>query len=140
MAEESPQSYRQCAIARLARAEGMYRALNQDALPTAFCELAQVSSLIWDAVIDTIATVHMTNGGIPSGNSPELRGYTKAEFPEIYRNWGGPARLHNFQHRPYQPINEFDEACRTTARLLTQLNSHLPESMRLPVDSFAWLS
>ena len=140
MAEESPQSYRHCAMARLARAEELYRSISPETRPSAFCEMAQVASLIWDAVIDAVAVAYMTGGGAPSGNSTELRGYAKAQFPEMYRNWGGPAKLHNFQHRPYQTPGEFNEACLTTAKLLTQLNGHLPEPLRLPTDSFSWLS
>ena len=139
MAEASPQAYRQCALARLERAEELYRAIHPETRATAFCELAQAASLIWDAVIDAVAALYIDRGATPSGNSVELRQYVKTELPEVYDYWHGPARLHNFQHRPYLD-DAFDFGCRRTAVLLAALNDHLPESLRLPADSFGWLS
>ena len=140
MAEASPESYRQCALARLARAEEQYRAINPETRATAFCEMAQVASLIWDAVIDAVAVAYMAGGSTPSGNSTELSRYAKRGLPEVYQYWYAPARLHNFQHRPYMNSGAFDFSSRRTAVLLTQLNRHLPEPLRLPADSFGWLS
>ena len=139
MAEASPQTYRQCAISRLQRAEEMYRAIRSETRVTAFCELAQIASLIWDAVIDAVAVSYMAGGSTPSGNSTELSQYAKAELPDAYEFWHGPARLHNFQHRPYLNYDAFDFACRRTAVFLETLNRRLPEPLRLPADSFNWL-
>ena len=139
MAEASAQAYRQCAMARLAQAKELYRAISPEARPAAFCELAQIASLIWDAVIDAISVAYMNGGGTPSGNSTEIRGYAKGALPNAFQEWHGPSRLHNFQHRPCQSIGVFDEACLITANLLTQLNGYLPEPLRLPPDSFDWL-
>lgn len=140
MDEATAQAYRQCAMARLERAQELYRSIGPETRQPAFCELAQVSSLIWDAVIDALATVYMDRGGAPSGNSVELRGYAKSELPDVYRYWSGPGRLHNFQHRPYQDVDLFHEGCLLTARLFLQVNTHLPEPLRLPADRFGWLS
>ena len=140
MAEASPQTYRQCAMTRLERAEEMYRAISPETRATALCELAQVASLIWDAVIDAVAVSYMAGGSTPSGNSTELSQYAKTELPDVYEFWHGPARLHNFQHRPYLGEGAFDFACQRTAALLTSLNRHLPEPLRLPADRFDWLS
>lgn len=140
MADADPETYRQCAISRLACAEEMYRAINPETRATAFCELAQVASLIWDAVIDVVSAAYMAGGGTPSGNSTEIRQYAKTALPIVYRYWKGPARLHNFQHRPYQSTELFAEHCEDTADLLLQLNGYLPESLRLPAESFGWLS
>ena len=107
---------------------------------TAFCELAQVASLIWDAVIDAISIAYMSGGGEPSGNSIEMRNYAKETLPIVYRYWKGPVRLHNFQHRPYQSTELFAEHCEDTADLLTELNGYLPEPLRLPADRFDWLA
>ena len=139
MTEASAQEYRQCALARLARAEELYRTISPEARPTAFCELAQVASLIWDAVIDAVSVAYMNGGGTPSGNSIQMRGYAKSALPHVYQEWQGPSRLHNFQHRPYQSTCTFEEACLTTSNLLVQLNGYLPEPLRLPADSFGWL-
>ena len=140
MAEASPETYRQCAMARLQRAEEMYRAISPEARAMAFCEMAQVASLIWDAVIDAVAISYMAGGSTPSGNSTELSRYAKAELPDVYYYWYGPARLHNFQHRPYLSNHTFNFARRRTAVLLAMLNNHLPEPLRLPSDSFDWLT
>ena len=140
MVNAGPHSYRQCAIARLERAEEIYLAISPKTRTTAFCELAQVASLIWDAVIDAISVAYMAGGGAPSGNSIEMRQYAKASLPIAYRYWKGPIRLHNFQHRPYQSTALFAEHCEDTADLLIQLNAYLPETLRLPSDSFDWLT
>ena len=140
MAEASPQTYRQCAMTRLERAEEMYRAISPETRATDFCELAQVASLIWDAVIDAVAISYMAGGSTPSGNSTELSQYTKTELPDVYEFWHGPARLHNFQHRPYLNDGAFDFARHRTAVFLATLNGHLPEPLRLPADKFDWLS
>lgn len=140
MVEASAQTYRQCAVARLARAEEIYRAISPETRATAFCEMAQVASLIWDAVIDAVAVAYMAGGSTPSGNSTEIAQYAKRRLPDVYYFWYGPARLHNFQHRPYLNSGAFEFASRRTAVLLTQLNDHLPEPLRLPADSFGWLS
>ena len=118
----------------------MYQAIDPVTRATAFCELSQVASLIWDTVIDSISIAYVVSGGAPSGNSIEIRQYAKTALPIVYRYWKGPVRLHNFQHRPYQSSGLFAEHCEDTADLLTQLNHHLPEPLRLPADSYGWLS
>ena len=140
MVDAGPETYRQCAVARLERAEELYRSITPEARATAFCELAQVASLIWDAVIDAISTAFVSGGGAPSGNSIEMRNYAKEALPIAYRYWKGPVRLHNFQHRPYQSTELFTEHCEDTADLLRELNGYLPEPLRLPADGFDWLS
>ena len=132
--------YRQCALARLERAADLYQAIPPETRSTAFCELAQVASLIWDAVINAITVVFVESGGTPSGNSTEIRAYAKSVLSDVYGYWRGAAWLHNFQHRPHGNMSAFDNACRYTANLLTQLNGHLPEPLHLPADSLAWLS
>ena len=140
MADAGPGPYRQCAMARLERAEELYRAISPETRATAFCELAQVASLIWDAVIDAISVAYMAGGGEPSGHSAQMREYAKEALPIAYRYWKGPIRLHNFQHRPYQRIELFAEHCEDTADMLTNINGYLPEPLRLPADSFGWMS
>lgn len=141
MTEASPQtSYRQCALTRLARAEELYRSITPEDRATAFCEMAQVASLIWDAVIDAVTAAYVESGGAPTGRSTEIRVYARNVLPDVYEYWKGPAWLHNFQHRPHRDSNALSNACRYTARLLTLLNRHLPEPLRLPADSFGWLS
>ena len=139
MASAGPGLYRQCAMARLARAEELYRSINPEARATAFCELAQVASLIWDAVIDAISVAYTVGGGEPSGKSAQMREYAKEALPIAYRYWKGPIRLHNFQHRPYQRIELFDEHCEDTAGMLANINDYLPGPLRLPPESFDWL-
>ena len=140
MDEPTQQTYHQCAVARLARARELYLAISPESRLTASCEMAQVASLVWDAVIDAIATMYMGSGSAPSGNSTEMRRYAKSALPDVYEYWGGPGRLHNFQHRPYQDIGVFHEGRLLAAGLFSQLNDHLPEPLRLPADSFGWLS
>ena len=140
MTEATPQAYRQCALSRLSRAEELFRAIASETRATAFCELAQVASLLWDAVIDAVTAAYVHGGGAPSGRSTEIRAYVKRALPDVYGYWKGPSWLHNFQHRPYQDISAFNSACRYTSNLLTQLNTRLAESLRLPANSFGWLS
>lgn len=127
-------------MARLQRAEEMYRAIRSETRATAICELAQIASLIWNAVKDTLAVSYMAGGSTPSGNSTELSRHAKAELPDVYEFWHGPARLHNFQHRPYLNYDAFDFARRRTAVFLATLNGRLPAALRLPSDRLAWLS
>lgn len=98
MADADPETYRQCAMARLARAQALYGAINPESRSTAFCELAQVASLIWDGVIDAVSIAYITDGGEPSGVSTQVRQYAKTAMPDVYGHWTGPGWLHNFQH------------------------------------------
>ena len=103
-------------------------------------ELAQVASLIWDATIDLVSALALLDGVATSGRSSDMSDYAKRQLEDVYRRWRGPARLHNFQHKPDHPESEFWQSCRHAGAALTLLNSKLPPQLQLPADCWEWLA
>ena len=66
-------------------------------------ELAQIASLVWDATIDMVSALALLIGVALTGRSSDMTDYAKRRLPDAYVDWPGPARLHNFQHKPDHP-------------------------------------
>ncbi len=103
-------------------------------------ELAQVASLIWDATIDLVSALALSNGVRLTGRSSDMSDYAKHQLPDIYEEWQGPARLHNFQHKPDHPESGFRQSCQSAGALLPMLNAELPPHLQLPADCWEWLA
>ena len=103
-------------------------------------ELAQIASLIWDATIDLVSSLALLDGVRLTGRSADMSDYAKRQLPQIYEEWQGPARLHNFQHKPDHPESRFRQSCQSTATLLPMLNSKLPAQLRIPAECWEWLA
>ena len=62
-------------------------------------------------------------------------------LPErLFRNWPHLARLHNFLHKPNLAENEFLAELYYAGNMLALFNGHLPQSIQLTADRFAWLT
>ena len=103
-------------------------------------ELAQVASLIWDATIDLVSALALLNGVRLTGRSGDMSDYAKRQLPKIYEEWQGPARLHNFQHKPDHPESGFRQSCQSAGTLLPLLNAELPSHLQLPAECWEWLA
>ena len=103
-------------------------------------ELAQIASLVWDATIDLVSALALLNGVALTGRSSDMSDYAKRRLSDAYVHWPGPARLHNFQHKPNHPEPAFQLACLETSSVLSQLNQQLPPRLQLPADCWEWLA
>ena len=103
-------------------------------------ELAQIASLVWDATIDLVSALALLDGVAVTGRSSDMSDYAKREQAGAYLDWPGPARLHNFQHKPNHPEPEFQLACRRASFVLSRLNRRLPVRLQLPADCWEWLA
>ena len=103
-------------------------------------ELAQVASLIWDATIDLVLALALLNGVGVSGRSSDMSDYAKRQLEDVYRRWQGPARLHNFQHKPNHPESEFRQSCQSAGAALALLDAKLPAQLQLPAECWEWLT
>ena len=103
-------------------------------------ELAQVASLVWDAAIDLVSALALLDGVALTGRSADMSDYAKSRLADVYMSWRGPARLHNFQHKPNHPESEFQSACLEAGDALSLLNQRLPATLQLPSECWEWLA
>ena len=103
-------------------------------------ELAQIASLVWDATIDLVSALALLDGMAVTGRSSDMSDYAKLHQAGAYLDWPGPARLHNFQHKPNHPEPAFQLACRRASLVLSQLNQQLPARLQLPAECWEWLA
>ena len=103
-------------------------------------ELAQIASLVWDATIDMVSALALLNGVALTGRSSDMTDYAKRRLPDAYVDWPGPARLHNFQHKPDHPEPGFQLACRRAGSALSQINRRLPAHLQLASECWEWLA
>ena len=103
-------------------------------------ELAQVASLVWDATIDMVSALALLNEEALTGRSSDMSDYAKRQLPKAYIDWSGPARLHNFQHKPDHPEPGFRLACRRAGDASSGLNGQLPAHLQLASECWDWLA
>ena len=95
---------------------------------------------MWDATIDMVSALALLNGVALTGRSSEMSDYAKRRLPDAYMDWPGPARLHNFQHKPNHPEPRFQLACRRAGSVLSLLNQQLPAHLQLTSECWEWLA
>ncbi len=104
-------------------------------------EVAKVASLVWDAAIDILSALALSDGENATGVSSDLRQYARHNYPHTtFRYWRNLARLHNFQHKPNLPENELRSELYYTGIVLDFFNTQLPQPMRLVADSLIWVT
>ena len=104
-------------------------------------ELAKIASLIWDATIDLLFAVALRDGHSATGVSSDMSNYANRHLDDAYFYWsGGPARLHNFQHKPDRSLDEFRRYCGYTGAFLELVSSRLPAPLQLPATCWSWLA
>ena len=104
-------------------------------------EVAKVASLVWDAAIDLLSALALLGGADVTGISSDMRRYARYNLPHgAYRNWSSLARLHNFQHKPNLPQNEFRSELYYTGVMLETYHSQLPPPMQIAAAGLAWLA
>ena len=135
----APADYAGYAASRLTVARSRFDATASQSHAERRGELAQVASLVWDATIDLVSALALLDGIGVSGRSADMSDYAKRSLPDIYDYWRGPARLHNFQHKPNHPEPEFRESCNDAGTTLSLLNVELPTQMQLPAECWEWL-
>ena len=135
----TPADYAGYAESRLTVARSRFEATPSQPYAERRGELAQVASLIWDATIDMVSALALLNGVAVSGRSADMSDYAKRRLPDTYGYWRGPARLHNFQHKPNHPEPEFCESCHDAGTALFLLNVELPARLQLPSECWEWL-
>ena len=132
--------YCRLAASRLAEAEAKYARAAGLSYPDGVMDLAKTASLVWDAAIDILSALQTRDGGEPSGRSSDMRQYARHRLPaDIYEHWPRLAELHNFQHKPTQPIDIFGDALWYSSVMLQLLNDRLPPTLQLPSDRFRWM-
>ena len=128
------------AESRLTRARRRSDLTASQSYPARRGELAQIASLVWDATIDLVSAIALLNGVALTGRSSDMSDYAKQGLSDAYVHWPGPARLHNFQHKPDHPETRFQSACLEASSVMSQLNLHLPARLQLPADCWEWLT
>jgi len=113
------------AESRLTRARRRFDLTESQSYTERRGELAQIASLVWDATIDMVSALALLNGVALTGRSSDMSDYAKRRLPDAYMDWPGPARLHNFQHKPNHPETRFQLACRRAGSVLSLLNQQL---------------
>ena len=104
-------------------------------------EVAKAASLVWDAAIDILSALALLNGENVTGVSSDMRQYARYNLPFIaFRYWRNLARLHNFQHKPNLPQDEFRSELYYTGIMLETYNVQLPLPMQIAAASLAWLT
>ena len=136
----TPAEYAGYAEARLTVARSRFEATASQSYERRRGELAQVASLIWDATIDLVSALALLNGVRLTGRSGDMSDYAKRQLQDVYRLWRGPARLHNFQHKPDHPESGFRQSCQYAGAALILLNSKLPAHLQLPAECWEWLA
>ena len=140
MLDLTASDYAGFAESRLTRARRRFDLTTSQSYPARRGELAQIASLVWDASIDPVSALALLDSAALTGRSSDMSDYAKRRLPEVYVDWSGPARLHNFQHKPNHPEPEFQSACLETSGVLSQLNLHLPARLQLPSECWEWLA
>ena len=129
------------AESRLREAGERYRSSLAQCYDDSRAELAKIASLIWDATIDLLFAVALRDGRSATGVSSDMSNYAKRHLDDAYFYWsGGPARLHNFQHKPDRAQDEFQRYCRYAGGFLDLVNSRLPSGLQLPSSCWDWLA
>ena len=136
----TPADYAGYAESRLTVARRRFEATVSQPYAERRGELAQVASLIWDATIDLVSALALLNGVGVSGRSSDMSDYAKRQLPRIYEEWQGPARLHNFQHKPDHPEAGFGQSCQSAGAALALLDAKLPAQLQLPAECWEWLT
>ena len=132
--------YCRLAASRLAEAEAKHARATVLPYPDDILELAKTASLVWDAAMDILSALQTGDGAEPSGRSSDMRQYARHRLPaNIYDHWPRLAGLHNFQHKPTQPISMFREALWYSGVMLQLLNARLQPTLQLPSDHFQWM-
>ena len=103
-------------------------------------ELAQIASLVWDATIDMVPAIALLNGVSLTGRSSDMSDYAKRRLRDVYVHWSGPARLHNFRHKPDHPEPGVQLACRRAGSALSQINRRLPAHLQPASECWEWLA
>ena len=141
MPDPTASEYCRFATSRLVEGEYKFReavALNYE---DNIGEVAKVASLVWDAAIDMLSALALSNQVEVTGVSSDMRRYARRDFPEIVsQRWHHLARLHNFQHKPNLPEPQFRLELYYVGNMLELFNRRLPRQLRLPVSSFYWFS
>ncbi|MYC33302.1 MAG: hypothetical protein F4X64_09010 [Chloroflexi bacterium] len=128
------------AESRLTRARRRFDLTESQSYTERRGELAQIASLVWDATIDMVSALALLNGVALTGRSSDMSDYAKRRLPDAYMDWPGPARLHNFQHKPNHPEPRFQLACRRAGSVLSLLNQQLPAHLQLTSECWEWLA
>ena len=128
------------AESRLTRARRRFDLATSQSYPTRRGELAQIASLVWDATIDLVSALALLDRVELTGRSSDVSDYAKRRLSDVYMNWKGPARLHNFQHKPDHPEPGFRQACLEAGSVLSRLNRRLPARLQLPSECWEWLA
>ena len=136
----TPVDYASYAESRLTVARSRFDATASQPYAERRGELAQVASLVWDATIDLVSALALLDGVAASGRSATMSDYAKRQLQDVYRQWRGPATLHNFQHKPDHPELVFRQSCRRTGTALSMLNAELPSQLQLPAECWEWLA
>ena len=127
------------AESRLARARRRIDATATQSYVERRGELAQAASLVWDAAIDLVSALALLDGVALTGRSSDMSDYAKRHLSDVYLYWKGPAKLHNFQHKPDHPEPGFRQACLEARRALSLLSQRLPATLQLPAECWEWL-
>lgn len=128
------------AESRLTRARRRFDLTASQSYPARRGELAQIASLVWDATIDLVSALALLDGVAVTGRSSDMSDYAKRRLSGAYVYWQGPARLHNFQHKPNHPEPAFQSACLEAGTMLSRLNRRLPPRLQLPPYCWEWLA
>ena len=141
MPDPTAAQYCRFADSRLAEAKDKLQSVVALGYNDNIVEAAKIASLVWDAAIDILSALALQDGLEVTGVSSDMRQYARHNLPErLFRNWHHLARLHNFPHKPNLPENEFLAELYYAGNMLASFNGHLPQSMQLSTDRFAWLT
>lgn len=145
MAERTAPDYLLMARRRLDQAADRQSAIQGQTCDAVFAELADLAMLVWSAGIELLSTLMRLDGYTRLGDSNARRRFLyerlDARHPQmrLRNSWSYLAQLHGFQHNADLPEARFLEACLGAGVLLDLLNALLPEPLRLPAASYAWL-
>ena len=143
--EHSAPDYLLMARRRLDQAADCQSAIQGQTYDAVFAELADLAMLVWSAGIDILSALMRLDGYTRMGDSNARRRFLydrlAARHPQIQlqNRWPYLAQLHGFQHNADLSETRFRTACFETAELFGALNTLLPEPLRLPAASYAWL-
>ena len=145
MLERGSQDHIRSARRRLDNASDMYRQASGRQYEDAFLEFADVAMLVWSAGVDIASALMRLDGRSNLGTSSRRWRYVTVTlhtaYPErkLRTGWGYLSRLHNFQHNLDMPQAQFEIDCRGSGQLIHNLNELLPDGLRLPPYTYAWL-
>ena len=144
--ERDPADYLLMARRRLDQAADCQSAIQGKTYDAVFAELADLAMLVWSAGIDLLSALMRLDGYARLGDSNARRRFLyerlAARHPqmELQNRWPYLAQLHGFQHNADLSETRFRAACFEIAELFGALNALLPEPLRLPAASYAWLA